>query len=57
MKITIAQPLRPFSHQSGSSCIIPYSRWKMTAFPSLIRLQHMTEADTLEIHLSLQGPV
>lgn len=57
MKITIAQPLRPFSHQSGSSCIIPYSRWKITAFPSLIRLEHMTEADTLDIHLSLQGPV
>ena len=57
MKITIAEPLRPFSHQPGASCIIPHSGWQLTAFPSLIQLRHLKEADSIDLHLSLKGPV
>ena len=35
MKISIAEHLQPFSHEPGTSCLIPLSSWKVTIFPCL----------------------
>ncbi|MCX6991226.1 MAG: hypothetical protein NTX49_09235 [Chlamydiae bacterium] len=57
MKITIAEPLRPFSHTPGSSCIIPFSGWKCRIFPSKIEGENLLDNSTFEVSLTITGPV
>ena len=57
MKITIAEPLRPFSHTPGSSCIVPFSGWKCRIFPSKIEGENLLDNSTFEVLLTLTGPV
>ncbi|NDD58510.1 MAG: hypothetical protein EBZ47_04550 [Chlamydiae bacterium] len=57
MNIHITGSLRPFSHLPGSSCIIPMSGWILTAFPCLLLFKHIVSKESIEVKLSLKGPV
>jgi hypothetical protein len=51
MKITIAERLKPFSHQPGVTCVLPGSDLVVQVFPVLIKVGNK------EIPLELTGPV
>lgn len=55
MRIEIAQRLRPFSHQPGTTLVIPGSDWLVQCFPALLRLQRGVE--TRDIPLTVTSPV
>ncbi|WP_213105684.1 hypothetical protein [Candidatus Protochlamydia amoebophila] len=58
--IKIAERLRPFSHQSGTLCLIPMSSFAVQVFPCLIRLFRWdlpTPQLVNEYHIFLKGPV
>ena len=60
MRITIAQRLRPFSHQPGVLCVIPGSFYQLQVFPTLIRLYETSQTQPkflAEFNLNLPGPV
>jgi len=57
LKITIAERLKPFSHLPGASCVIPWSSWKVQAFPALLRFKNLITAEKLEYRLDWKGPV
>lgn len=52
MKISIAERIKPFSHNAGSACLIPGTDWLIEAFPALIRLGRKHE-----LELQITGPV
>ncbi len=57
MKITIAERLKPFSHLPGSSCVIPWSCWKVQAFPALLIFENLITFKKQEYRLDWKGPV
>jgi hypothetical protein len=57
MKITVAGALRPFSHTPGTSCLIPFSAWKCTAFPAFVKLENIINGAQIDLFLSLSGPI
>jgi len=60
MKIDISQKLCPFSHQPGTSCLIPFSTWSVQVFPTLLRFSNLSNISTSErkeIVLPFQGPI
>lgn len=57
MKITVAESLRPFSHALGASCIVPFSAWKLIAFPTRLQLENIRSGETIDLRLSLTGPI
>ena len=57
MKITIAQRLRPFSHLPGASCVIPWSSFKVQAFPALLNFENLNTSEKHEYTLDWKGPV
>ncbi len=57
MKITIAERLRPFSHLPGSSCVIPWSSYKVQAFPALLIFENLNTFEKHEYKLDWKGPV
>lgn len=57
MNITIAESLRPFCHTPGAACIVPFSAWKITVFPSRLNCENLIDGSSHEFTLSLQGPV
>ena len=57
MKITIAQRLRPFSHLPGASCVIPWSSFKVQAFPALLIFENLNTFEKHEYKLDWKGPV
>jgi len=56
MRFTIAERYRPFSHQPGTSSVLPGTNLRFQIFPSLVRV---FEEDTVvsEINLAVLGPV
>jgi hypothetical protein len=60
MRITIAERLRPFSHQPGTCFILPGSNLSFQIFPSFIRVHDLSGQklqSVYEIQLDIQGPV
>jgi len=57
MKITIAERLRPFSHLPGASCVIPWSSFKVQAFPALLIFENLNTSEKHEYKLGWKGPV
>lgn len=57
MKIAIAERLKPFSHSPGTSCVIPWSPWKVQAFPALLKFENLMTAEKFEHLLDWKGPV
>jgi hypothetical protein len=57
MKISIAERLKPFSHVPGASCVIPWSSYKVQAFPALLIFENLTDFQKHEYRLSWKGPV
>jgi hypothetical protein len=57
MKITIAERLRPFSHLPGASCVIPWSSYKVQAFPAKLIFENLNTFEKQEVPLDWRGPV
>ncbi|MBS0647782.1 MAG: hypothetical protein JSS10_00990 [Verrucomicrobia bacterium] len=57
MKIKIAERLKPFSHLPGASCVIPWSSWKVQAYPELLKFENLTNGQKLGYRLDWKGPV
>ncbi len=57
MKITIAERLKPFSHLPGTSCVIPWSSYKVQAFPALLIFEDLITSKKHEYRLDWKGPV
>jgi len=57
MKITIAERLKPFSHVPGATCVIPWSSYKVQAFPALLIFEDLMTFQKHEYHLGWKGPV
>jgi hypothetical protein len=49
--LKITEKLRPFSHQPGTSCLIPGSSWILSAFPAMLSVQG------IDYPVCLTGPV
>ncbi|MBM3207224.1 MAG: hypothetical protein FJZ57_01270 [Chlamydiae bacterium] len=57
MRILVQHPYRPFSHVAGSSCVIPYTSWKLTAYPTRVRLEDLFDQEVIDVRFSFEGPV
>lgn len=57
MKITIAERLRPFSHLPGAACVIPWSSYKLQAFPAKLIFENLRTFERHEVSLGWKGPV
>jgi hypothetical protein len=57
LKIAIAERLKPFSHSPGASCLIPWSSWKVQAFPALLKFENLISSEKLDSRLDWKGPV
>lgn len=57
MKIKIAERLKPFSHVPGASCVIPWSSWKVQAYPELLKFENLVNGQKLGYRLDWKGPV
>lgn len=57
MHIKIAERLHPFSHQSGTHCLIPKTTWELQAFPTLLRFRDMQSTEYFEMVLPFKGPI
>jgi hypothetical protein len=57
MKITIAQRLRPYSHRPKTTCLIPYTQWSATIYPTRLIFSHIEELVEKEFSLPVKGPV
>jgi len=55
--ISIAERLRPFSHQPGTKCLIPGSQYFIEAFPALVKIRTLSGDLVKEIVLDIQGPL
>lgn len=51
-QIEIGEKIAPFSHQSGTECLVPLSDWKLCIYPALIRI-----SNSIEIPIRITGPV
>ncbi len=49
--LKITEKLRPFSHQPGTSCLVPGSDWIVRAFPAMLSVQGV------EFPIRVSGPV
>lgn len=60
MDITIAECLRPYSHQPGTMCILPGTSYCLHIFPGLISIYSLEKAIPVliqSIYLSLDSPL
>ena len=57
MKLTIAERLKPFCHLPGTACLIPWSSWKVQAFPALLKFENLLTSQKKECRLDWKGPV
>lgn len=57
MRIAIKTRLRPFCHLPGTTCMVPWSPWKVKIFPTLLKFHHMIEGRALEVQLQWKGPI
>ena len=57
MRIDIALKLRPFSHNSGTICLIPYSTWQVQVFVSRLYFTNLAGLEKKGLDLPIEGPV
>lgn len=60
MRITIAERLKPYSHNPGTFFVLPGSNLRLQIFPTSIRLHDLSESIPkmlAEISINIQGPV
>lgn len=60
MRITIAERIRPFSHEPGTYFVLPGSSIRVQIFPALIRIHDLSESTPQlldEIKINVVGPV
>lgn len=60
MKIKLTEKYRPFSHEAGTSLLLPKSSWKVTAYPAKLLLQNLISVSTqerIEILPLVEGPI
>ncbi len=57
LKITIAERLKPFCRQPGTSCVIPWSPWKVEAFPAVLKFENLITGQKQDHRLAWKGPV
>jgi hypothetical protein len=57
MQIKIAERLHPFSHQSGTFCLIPYTTWEVQVFPTRLYFRDLITKKEFEKHLPIKGPI
>lgn len=57
LHIKIAERLHPFSHQSGTVCLIPKTTWEVQAFPTLLRFRNLQIPEHFEVKLHFKGPI
>lgn len=58
MHIKIALKFRPFSHEEGTRCLIPFSSWEAQIFPAKVFFLDLSPAGThVEMNLPIEGPV
>lgn len=55
MRINIATKLRPFSHQPGICCLIPYTTWEVRIFPTKLFFSDLASEKRKEISISRKG--
>src|SRR5689334_22585384 len=55
--ISIAERLKPFSHQPGAKCLLPESPYLVEAFPALVRIKTLSGEIIKEIPLPIEGPL
>ena len=57
LHIKIAERLHPFSHQSGTVCLIPKTTWEVQVFPALLRFRDLESSQHFELALDFKGPI
>ncbi|MCB1110017.1 MAG: hypothetical protein KDK64_03485, partial [Chlamydiia bacterium] len=60
MKIKLTEKYKPFSHEVGTSLLIPRSSWKATVYPARIQLESllsMKEKEVLVVVPHIEGPL
>ncbi|HSX12314.1 MAG TPA: hypothetical protein VLF61_02375 [Rhabdochlamydiaceae bacterium] len=57
MQIKIAERLHPFSHQSATFCLIPYTTWEVQIFPTRLYFRHLIHSKDFDLRLSFKGPI
>ena len=54
--LSIAERLRPFSHQPGTLCLIPGTTFVVEAFPALVRIREFSGELLKELPVDVSGP-
>lgn len=60
MKIKLTEKYRPFSHEVGTSCLLPKSSWKVKAYPTQIEFTNLLSEgsrDHFLVTCAIQGPL
>ncbi len=60
MKIKLTEKYKPFSHEAGTSLLLPKSSWKVTAYPAKLELENLISIggkETLTIFPQIEGPI
>ena len=60
VKIKLTEKYRPYSHEVGTSCLLPKSSWKVTAFPTRIEFVNLISEgnqDAFSVMCGIQGPL
>jgi len=57
VKISIAQRIRPFSHLPGTCSLLPFTRWQLQVFPTLLKFRHVDTSEEQFYALGWKGPV
>lgn len=60
MKIKLTEKFRPFSHEVGTSLLLPKSSWKVTAYPAKLALENLISIgaeEKIEIYPLIEGPI
>ncbi len=60
MKIKLTEKYKPFSHEAGTSLLLPKSSWKVTAYPAKIELENLISIgskEVLTILPQIEGPI
>lgn len=57
MRIQITQKFRPFSHQGGTYCPIPFTTWEVQVFPAKLKFRNLAGSGQEEKNLPIEGPV
>ncbi|QVL57268.1 MAG: hypothetical protein KFB93_07760 [Simkaniaceae bacterium] len=60
MKIKLTEKYKPFSHEVGTTLLLPKSSWKVTTYPAKLTLENLISIggkETLTILPQIEGPI